>query len=157
MLGKSASVEGKATHQSLDGLWRLGVPSCCASCRNLSQRKTIAPPKPSDRPAKATSNARRARRGHESDGAPYPIRKAAVSGCSDSMFDITLKYKKANILHSHVIYLITHGLCARWRHLDLPSNPIVMPLSCHDSWSRDLLTFTHQAPCLQIHTKQLRG
>ncbi len=25
-------------------------------------------------------------RGRESDGAPYPIRKAAVSGCSDSVF-----------------------------------------------------------------------
>jgi hypothetical protein len=28
-------------------------------------------------------------RGRESDGAPYPIRKDAVSGCSDSMFYIT--------------------------------------------------------------------
>ena len=28
-------------------------------------------------------------RGRESDGAPYPIRKAAVSGCSDSMLNIT--------------------------------------------------------------------
>jgi len=28
-------------------------------------------------------------RGRESDGAPYPIRKDAVSGCSDSMFSIT--------------------------------------------------------------------
>jgi hypothetical protein len=28
-------------------------------------------------------------RGRESDGAPYPIGKAAISGCSDSMFDIT--------------------------------------------------------------------
>jgi len=27
--------------------------------------------------------------GREFDGAPNPIRKAAVSGCSDSMFDIT--------------------------------------------------------------------
>ena len=30
-------------------------------------------------------------RGRESDGAPYPIRKAAVSGCSDSKFEITLE------------------------------------------------------------------
>ena len=29
-------------------------------------------------------------RGRESDGAPYPIGKDAVSGCSDSMFNITL-------------------------------------------------------------------
>ena len=28
-------------------------------------------------------------RGLESDGAPYPIREAAVSGCSDSMLNIT--------------------------------------------------------------------
>ena len=30
-------------------------------------------------------------RGPESDGAPYPIGKAAVSGCSDSEFDITIR------------------------------------------------------------------
>lgn len=30
-------------------------------------------------------------RGRKSDGAPYPIRNAAVSGCSDSMFSITKK------------------------------------------------------------------
>ncbi len=32
-------------------------------------------------------------RGRESDGAPYPIRKAAVSGCSDSEFCITRRQK----------------------------------------------------------------
>ncbi len=37
--------------------------------------------------------ARRAVRGRESDGAPYPIRKAAVSGCSDSEFQITPEIK----------------------------------------------------------------
>jgi hypothetical protein len=33
-------------------------------------------------------------RGRESDGAPYPIRKAAVSGCSDSVFYITTRNRE---------------------------------------------------------------
>ncbi len=37
-------------------------------------------------------------RGRESDGAPYPIRKAAVSGCSDSMFKITIRALKISSL-----------------------------------------------------------
>ena len=43
-------------------------------------------------------------RGRESDAAPYPIRKAAVSGCSDSMFYITV----GNIVRSTFLGIITY-------------------------------------------------